>query len=854
MNIFPKKQFLFTDVSQFTFHRRLFLLSPMARSLVRIISNICIIVLCGATVAFLLSEVSRIQWFGMLLLCFCFDYIIHIRRAHYTLDELYSGRVPQNNVALCMNRKTIRLALAALERTETRGGDLWCWLAHQLATTSHSIRVIIERLDVSFDEFVHELSSEYEKTKTAQPVVVPASTTTQQEYRTQLTDRIGVICIQAVQIARALGKPVVDEEALFAALMNISHPRITKVLDLFSITGPNIAEAVAFGDFISRASVPSSVSGFAQAQSRVQSHRVNRTLTSRPTPTLDEFSEDVTEQARMGLGGFLIGHDDEYRRMVDMLSGSTNRNVLLVGEQGVGKETLVSHLAFEIVSDVVPGPLFDRRLVSLSLSQLIAGASAEDISGRLARVADEILRAGNIILYISDVHVLAQPQTGGVLLADILMPILRNNIFPVIGSTYPREEKEYIEPNTAIAGLFQPIRINELSVPDTVRLLSYDALVMEKKYKVIIYFSAIHQAATLAAKYLHAKPLPSSAQELLAEVVSGVLQRGEKTVKGADVIATVERRVQIPIHSVSGIEAEKLLHLEDEIHKQFIDQEEAVSVVSQALREYRSGLTRKGGPIASFLFVGPTGVGKTELSKLLAKINFGSDSLMARFDMSEYQQKESITRFIGSSDGSVSGSLTEAVLTHPYSLILLDELEKAHPDILNLFLQVLDDGRLTDALGRTVDFQNTIIIATSNAHSVFIQERVQAGETIAQFGDVLKKKLTELFKPEFLNRFSDIVVFRPLAPEHIEQIARLNLMTLQKLLQETNGIQMEITDAAVHRIAELGYDPAFGARPLRKVIDNSLKAVFAHKILSSEIHKGATIQVDVDAQGGFTFN
>ncbi|MFA7201406.1 MAG: ATP-dependent Clp protease ATP-binding subunit [Candidatus Paceibacterota bacterium] len=853
MHIFSKKQFSFIDPSQFTFHRRLFLLSPMARSLVRIISSIFLIVWWGATIAFLLSDVSRIQWFGMLLFCFFLDYIVHIRRAHYTLDELYAGQVPQNNVALCMNRKTLRLTLSALERTETRGGDLWCWLAHQLAVTRHPIRVIIERLDISFDEFIRELSQEYEKTKTAPQASAPTSTMAPHEYRAQLTDRIGVVCIEAVQIARMLRKPIVDEESFFAALMNISHPRITKILDLFHITGSDISEAVAFGGFISRSSIPASLSGFAQAQSRVHAHRVNRTLTSRPTPTLDEFSEDITEYARMGLEGFLIGHEDEYRRMVDMLSGSTNRNVLLVGEQGVGKESLLYHLAFEIISDSVPGSLFDRRVVSLSLSQLIAGASAEDVSGRLSRVADEILRAGNIILYISDVHVLAQPQIGGVLLVDILMPILRNNIFPVVGSTYPREEKEYIQSNTAISGLFQSIRIQELSVSDTVRLLSYDALVMEKKHKVTIYFSAIRQAAVLAAKYLHAKPLPSSAQELLAEVISGILQRGERVVKGSDVIATVERRVQIPIHAVSGIEAEKLLHLEDEIHKHFIDQEEAVTAVSQALRQYRSGLSRSGGPIASFLFVGPTGVGKTELSKLLAKINFGSDSLMARFDMSEYQQKESITRFIGSPDGRVSGSLTEAVLAHPYSLVLLDELEKAHPDILNLFLQVLDDGRLTDSLGRVVDFQNTIIIATSNAHSVFIQERIQAGEHVSQFGDTLKKKLTELFKPEFLNRFSDIVVFRPLAQEHIEQIARLNLATLQKLLQETNGIQMEISDAAVHRIAELGYDPSFGARPLRKVIDNSLKAVFAQKILSGEIHRGATIQVDIDAQGTFVF-
>ncbi|MCL5012264.1 MAG: ATP-dependent Clp protease ATP-binding subunit [Patescibacteria group bacterium] len=855
-----KKVFSAIDPASFTFKRRLFVLSPLACSAVRMISTIVLIILYGAVIACFISDVPRIQWFGFLLVFFLIDYLVHARRSHYTISELYTGRVPQNNVSLCANRGSLRLALAALEKTETRGGDPWCFLAHQAITSHSGIRVAIERLDVSFDEFERELSTEYEKTKTG-PSSADAAPSDQVAYRAQLIERVGVLFIQAARVAHNLGRPSIDEGVLFAALMDSSYPRLTKVLDLFGISGSDIIAALAFGDFARHTRiVPSVTGGFALVQARTKSHRINRTLTSRPTPTLDLFSQDITEAARLGYGGFLIGHEDVYVRMIDILSGSANRNVLLVGEAGTGKETLVAHLAFEIIADLVPGPLFDRRLVSLSLSELLAGISGNDASGRLTRIAEEIIRAGNIVLYIPDIHVLAQTTStaeggaNGVSLADMLLPILQNNLFPVIGSTYPREQKKYIEQHSALRDLFQPLIVEELSVSDTVRLLGYDALVLEKKHKVTIYFSAVQQAAVLAAKYMHTKPLPSGAQELLAEVTSAVLQRGERIVRGTDVIAAVERQTQVPIHGASGTEAQHLLHLEDDIHKQFIDQEEAVRAVATALRSYRSGLARKGGPIASFLFVGPTGVGKTELSKLLAKINFGSDLLFIRFDMSEYQQKDAISRFIGSPDGSISGALTEAVLSHPYSLLLLDEIEKAHPDILNLFLQVLDDGHITDSLGKKVDFTNTIIIATSNAHSVFIQEQVAQGKTVAQFGEDLKKKLSEIFRPEFLNRFSDIVVFRPLALEHIEQIARLQVASLTTLLQETNGISLEVSDQAIHKIAQLGYDPAFGARPLRKVLDTHIKAVLAQKILSTEIHRGALVRVDIDTNGSFIFS
>jgi ATP-dependent Clp protease ATP-binding subunit ClpB len=289
---------------------------------------------------------------------------------------------------------------------------------------------------------------------------------------------------------------------------------------------------------------------------------------------------------------------------------------------------------------------------------------------------------------------------------------------------------------------------------------------------------------------------------------------------------------------------QELLNLEETIHERFIDQEEAVKAVADALREYRSGLGRSSGPIAAFLFVGPTGVGKTELSKLLAKVQFGSTQAMVRFDMTEYQDKQSFYRFIGSPDGQVNGALTEAILQKPYALILLDEFEKAFPDILNLFLQVFDDGRLTDNLGRTVDFSNTIIIATSNAHSDIVNEALSRGESMADIAEYLKKKLVDVYRPELLNRFSRIVVFKNLAMDDVKKIAVLNLNDLAQSVEE-HRIKLTFSAEAVERIAKLGYDPAFGARPLRRAIDERVKAPLAQKLLRCDFPPGSRIELVV---------
>ena len=396
-----------------------------------------------------------------------------------------------------------------------------------------------------------------------------------------------------------------------------------------------------------------------------------------------------------------------------------------------------------------------------SIKQKVEGASPEELQARLKRIVEEIFTAGNVILYIPDIHNLVKTSGNHYLsAADALMPVIKNNIFPVIGATYPREFKEFMEPRSDIAGIFEIIRVDEISEVDAQKILVYESILFEEKTGITIGFAAIKTAVALAKKYFSGKRLPASAEELLKDALVIAERKQKRYLASDDVIAAAEEKVNIPIHEASGSEAETLLHLEEIIHQHFINQDEAVRSVSTALREYRSGLARKGGPIASFLFVGPTGVGKTELAKILARLQFGSESMMVRFDMTEYQDKESFYRFIGSPDGRISGALTEAVLQKPYCLILLDEFEKAFPDILNLFLQVFDDGRLTDNLGRTVDFQNTIIIATSNAHSDIINEALSKGEKMADIAEYLKKKLVDVFKPELLNRFSKVVVFK----------------------------------------------------------------------------------------------
>src|SRR3989344_3613232 len=788
-----------------TFDRRMFKLHPASRFVIRVVSYSFLIFCIGLAAAFLVSDIVQLNWLGALLVLMLVDYMVHVRRPHYSLTDFGRGRVRNNNIALCLDRASLKALLSAYESAITRGVDMEFALLLRLSD-ERVVQRSLQRLEVKPSEFKDRISADIDKTvhKDPQPVA--------EAY----IERIRLLCISAAAHAAAHGQDAVGVGNLFSALAHTTHPRILRLLDYYSLSDADVDAALVFGSHTSSRTAPY-LGGFAMRHAQTRAHRVNRSFTSRPTPTLDMYATDVTDYVRDGYGGFLIGHEEEYDRMVDVLSRPGERNVLLVGESGVGKEALVYHLAHRIVTDAVPGALYDRRVVELSLADMLSGTSGEDSTGRLKQIAEEILRAGNILLYIPDAHLLEKSAAQGTLsLADVFMPILKSGTFPVVAATYPKEFRQFIESRPAFADSFEVLRIQELSQSDAIRLPSYSALILEKKYRITISTAAVTRAVGLAAKYIRTKPLPSSAQELLQETAVDAAQRGEKLIRSEHVTAVVERTLHMPVRVASGMEAKELLKLEDTIHTSYIDQDEAVVAVARALRTYRSGLGRKGGPISSFLFIGPTGVGKTELSKILAKLYFGAESFLIRFDMSEYQEKQAVARFIGSSDGKTAGQLTEAVSHQPYSVVLLDEFEKAHPDILNLFLQVLDEGRLTDSTGRTVDFTHTIIIATSNAHSVLVQQHVQKHGSIEGLTDELKQRLSEYFRPELTNRFSDIIIFKPLSREDLTQIVSLQAVSLSRQVSEAQGIKLTISASAQEKPAHLGYDPAFGARPLRQ--------------------------------------
>lgn len=832
------------------FYEPRLLMSHSARFFIRLIIYSFYIILVVADALLLSSDIEQLFYTGIFIFLFLLERIAHLNQAERSIIGLtrYLPRLSRRggsknfpkeiNAADFLTSKSLNILEKSYEKAFVFGGDFYLHLIKFLIER-FEIRKAFLRMDIDLADFnkkideMIKIQNETEINNNAEDLII----------------KIENLVKAAFLFAAEHNNKFIEPHDLLSALSSISDQNMARLFNIFSINTSDFSNAMLFSQFVSRFNIfsrlPQNIGEFAAKPYKLRHRVMNRAWTARPTPNLDRYGVDFTDLARHGRAGFLIGHKTEYDRLIDVLSRVSKPNAMLVGEAGSGKETLIAALSFGIIKDEVPNAIFDKRLVSLEIGRLISGAEQEEISKRLNKIAEEITLAGNIILYIPDIHNLFKTsRDGSINAADILSSIISNDDFPVIGATYPREFKEHIDKQSDFKNYFEMIRIEEVSEDEAVKILTYESLILENKYKTMISFGAIKETVFLAHKYFRNKLLPSSAQDLLKEVLANATKSGDKLIQANDVVEVVERKINVPIRKAGKEEAEKLLNLENFIHKNFIDQEEAVKAVAQALREYRSGLSRKGGPIAAFLFVGPTGVGKTELSKILAQIQFGSEDSMIRFDMSEYQNKESIFRFLGGVDGNISGNLTESIMQKPYSLILLDEFEKANGDILNLFLQVFDDGRLTDSLGRTADFTNAIIIATSNAHSSYIKERIEAGDDILKIGDDLKKKLSEYFKPELINRFSRVVIFKNLSLEDTEAVARLQLKSLVKLLENNNGLVVDFSENAVKKIAEMGYDPVFGARPLRGVISDKIKSVLAQKILNMEINRGDKIKID----------
>lgn len=828
-----------------TFSDGRFDMTAAGRFLVRMLSAIGWVLTVAAALLAAASDLAWVRWAGVFLGLFLADRILHRGQADVPTTELvHRHRI---NLAQALPPQILHLLERAYDRSRIRRTELLLEAVVALLPLPQ-IKEGLVRLEVDPDEFLDK-AEEF----LARNADEAKENATDGSIAGQRQERLTELLRAAFENALENGHRFIGATDIFAAAAAMPLPLSQRLFAVFGIEANDMERALIFSAARRRHTsllgrLPRSLSAFVFESDRRARHRViNRAWTSRPTPTLDLCSEDLTDAARAGRVGFMIGHEQEYQHLLDVVSRSTGSNALLVGEPGTGKEGMVAHLALDIVKDRVPGTLFDKRVVSLDLSRLVAAGSAEELQARLQKIVQEILVAGNVILYIPDIHNLVKTSgTAYLSAADALLPVIKEALFPVIGATSPRDFKQSIEPAVSFTAAFEAVRIEEVSEEDAQKILAYESLLLEgrSKSRIMISFGAIKSAVKFAKKYFRNSPLPGSATDLLKSALAFAERRGDKVVTHANVVEAAEARVNIPLHETGKSEAAELLNLEKTIHERLVGQDEAVKAVADALREYRSGLARKGGPIASFLFVGPTGVGKTELAKILAKVQFGSEKLMARFDMTEYQDKQSFYRFIGSPDGAVSGALTDAVKTHPYCLILLDEFEKAFPDILDLFLQVLDDGRLTDNLGQTIDFQNAIIIATSNAHSDILNESLSHGESVAAVSDYLKKKLTDVFKPELLNRFSRIVVFRDLDMEHVVQVAAVQLKEFAAALEE-QGMKLVYGEDVVAKIAKLGYDPAFGARPLRRVIDEHLRAPLAKHILEKGLARGAEIHVAV---------
>ncbi|MEA3463862.1 MAG: ATP-dependent Clp protease ATP-binding subunit [Patescibacteria group bacterium] len=576
---------------------------------------------------------------------------------------------------------------------------------------------------------------------------------------------------------------------------------------------------------------------------------MDRAYTAVATPVLNHFTYDLTQAAKWGRLGLCLKRDKEIENIFQAME-SGQAGIILVGHSGVGKNTIIGGIAQLMVKEDVPKILKDKRLVELDAARLISGASPAQAEKRMLVMIDEVARAGNIILYIENIENIIGITAGeeqSLDLSEVLAGELdRKNLYCLASATNQNYFK-YIEDKPLGKAMFK-VQVKEPVGNQAIQIIESKIGALEQKHKVYFSYNAIAQAVKLTAKYIHDKYLPVKAINIIESIAVKVSKaKGENSmVTKEDIAGIVSDITRIPITKITETESHDLLNLEDRIHQRMINQEEAVNMIAASLRRARTQLREGKRPIANFLFLGPTGVGKTELAKTVAEVYFSKEDYMIRLDMSEYQHPDSVKKMIGDTTGTL-GYLTEATRKSPFSLILLDEFEKAHPDILNLFLQIMDDGRLTDGQGRTIDFTNCIIIATSNVGAIYIQEQIANGANIKKIKQVLiNEHLNKAIRPELINRFDGVIVFKPLSMENVAEIAKLMLNKIKKML-ETKGISLRAEEEGVRKLAEQGFDPKFGARPLRRLLQERVENIIANKILVGELSRRDIVVINNNA-------
>ncbi len=570
------------------------------------------------------------------------------------------------------------------------------------------------------------------------------------------------------------------------------------------------------------------------------------------TLEMKKYTVDLTSRM-LNKRPLLLGRDKEYKVAIEAFSKQEKNSIILVGAPGSGKQTFVEKLAMDSFSGTIKGPLYHKRFFELLLSSLLAGTQNQgDLEERLVAIIEELLHAGNIILYIPQITNYLSSSNFHVNLLAVPLPYIRSGKIRIVGTATEEEFKTYIQPDHSLFEIFEIIELTEPSEQEALHMLLEKADDIERGNKIVLSYKSLVAAVRLAHDYLRENVLPGSAVSLLQDAAVHAISLKQKEVTADDVIKKVEEKTKIAINRPETQEKATLMKMEEKLHARVIGQNDAIEAISSAIRRLRSGVTRQTKPI-SFLFLGPTGVGKTETAKALSDLYFGSEQTMVRLDMSEYQTEEGAKRLLGAlpGEGSEKGELTDKVYDHPFSLILLDEFEKANPRVLDLFLQVLDDGRLTDNKGRTVSFKNTIIIATSNAASEFVREELQKDTVIdSAFSQKLLNFLQTkgIFKPELLNRFDDCIVYKALTQEEIQKIVKLLLRNVALQLKEQE-ITLVFDDAVVEKIAREGFDKDFGARPIRRYIQNSLENIIAQKLLQDELKRGESARVSLGIDG-----